>query len=317
MNAVPATRLDDIADLSDPRARTFEKFGGKAARLATMRQAGFAVPDGAVIAATAFSRMFEQAGLTATAGDLLGADLEIEDVSARLRKALLASDLPSTVGQQASAWLDAIGPLAVRSSAVREDGVARAGAGQYESLLAIADDAGLERACKEVLASQFSPRALRYWGRSSRPDNGMAVILQRMLAPSASGVIFTCDPVSGERDTMVFEAARGLATSVVQGDGVAERTTVRHRTYELVSQELYPTRGACFFDAASHTLSTRADESAGTAPVLSADQRIALLETAGSIEDLFGAPVDVEWSIEHDRLFVLQARPVTAIGWTA
>jgi pyruvate,water dikinase len=233
-----------------------------------MRQAGLAVPD-AFLVDVAASLLF----LETAPGPLPG------------------GTVPEPLAEDLASCLDLLGPLAVRSSAIREDGIRKAAAGLYESVLDVASLAELGTACRTVVASQFSPAVRSYLGAAGElPRNEMAVVLQKMLRPEVSGVIFTSDPVRGRDDVFVLEACAGLGTAVVRGEA-SERATVR-RDGEV--EERYAGPGGA---------------------VLSEAQTVALTETAAAVESLFGMPVDVEWSIEGGRLFLLQARPITTGRW--
>jgi phosphohistidine swiveling domain-containing protein len=186
-------------------------------------------------------------------------------------------------------------PVAVRSSAVAEDLADTSFAGQYETVLDVRGPAALLQAIRHVRASAASARAQLYMaahGVSS--DSGIAVLVQRMLAPDAAGVAFTADPVTGRRDGIVITAARGLGERVVSGVAVADEWVVRDGTAEC----------------------GRSVEAA-----ITAEQALEIAGLARRVEAHFGAvPQDVEWAIEHGRLYVLQARPMTALpdvaDWT-
>jgi phosphoenolpyruvate synthase/pyruvate phosphate dikinase len=291
-----------VVSLDDPEAVEVERFGGKGANLARLRHAGFSVPDAFLVEAGACAAL-----LSAAAAER---DRDPEELAA----AIHSTQLPQSLAAEVESCLDSLGPLAVRSSAVREDGAGRAAAGQYESVLGVADSEGLADACRAVVASQFAAHARSYWGsQEGRLSNEMALILQRMLAPTSSGVIFTADPVRGRKGVFVLEACFGLGTSVVRGDGGSERATIR-RGGEVESRSLHKARCVECFDRASASVVVR--EQSGEAPdrVLSEAETIALIEVAASVEDLLGMPVDIEWSIEAGRLFLLQARPITTGG---
>jgi pyruvate,water dikinase len=305
-----------VVSLLDPTATVAERFGGKGSRLAAMRQAGFSVPDAFLVDVEAFAPLFVEPDVRDALSALSAeAAPDFDARSQALIEAISAAEIPISLGAQMASCLAQLEALAVRSSAVREDGPQRAGAGQYESILAVTTAKALDSACKAVTASQFSPHALRYWGPATAPPhNEMALILQRMLAPSASGVIFTVDPVSGRDDVLVLEACFGLGTSVVRGGGASERATIRRNTAEVESRSLRGGRESEHFDSVAATVIKRLQPAGESHPVLSPLEVTALVETACAVEDLFGVPVDVEWSIEDGRLQLLQARPVTAAG---
>ena len=188
MNAT-AIRSATIRRLSDLRMADVGEVGGKAANLGELLAAGVHVPDGVVLTAGA-------AGMTA------------EDLKSLLRDT--APDLGA-------------GPFAVRSSGISEDGSERSFAGMYESVLNVAAGEVVE-ATERVLASADTSRAADY---QPGTDGRMAVIIQRMVAPAAAGVVLTADPINGDRDSSVVTAVRGIADRLVSGAAVGDEWVVR------------------------------------------------------------------------------------------
>jgi rifampicin phosphotransferase len=185
--------------------------------------------------------------------------------------------------------------VAVRSSAVAEDLADASFAGQYETVLDVQGPAALRDAIRQVRASAASARAQHYAAaRGLSSDGAIAVLVQRMLAPEASGVAFTADPVTGRRDEVVVTAVRGLGERIVSGEAVGDEWVVGDGTAEC----------------------RRSVEAA-----LTADQALEIAQLARRVEDHFGGvPQDLEWAIEYGRLYLLQARPITAlpdvVAWT-
>lgn len=181
--------------------------------------------------------------------------------------------------------------FAVRSSAVREDSRARSFAGQLETLLDVpaGDVAGAIERC---WASASALRVLRYApggarpGASSAPSGEVAVLVQPMLRPRAAGVAFSADPATGARGVVVVEAVPGVAAALVSGEADPEAWRVEG--------EPRRTRTA-------------------PRPVLRPEDAARVAALARDLEALLGGPQDVEWALEGDELFVLQARPITAL----
>lgn len=246
--------------------------GSKAANLAELRRAGFAVPEGFVVTVDAFARFLTIHGLdgTASSADVMAAPLPAE----------WAADL------HAAARSLGEGPFAVRSSGVDEDLPDASFAGQYETVLGVDTD-DLERAVKTCWASAFSERVATYRrGRSRSGPPRMAVLLQQLVPAVAAGVAFTANPVTGERGEVVISAIRGLGERLVSGEAEAEEWIVHHR------------EARCRY---------------GRAAVLRPAQAQAVAEVARRIEAHVGSPQDVEWAIVGGAVYVLQARPITAL----
>ncbi|MCB1546844.1 MAG: hypothetical protein KDJ41_03220 [Hyphomicrobiaceae bacterium] len=180
------------------------------------------------------------------------------------------------------------GPFAVRSSGRQEDGAAHSHAGQFLSRLNV-PVAEVPAAAHEVWRSGFSESVVAYRRQHALDanDGAPAVIVQRMVPARAAGVVFTADPVAGRRDRMVVSATAGLADRLVSGevDGV---------DYALDKATGVPSAPL---------------EADGP---LSARDLAGLADMARRIEAAMGAPQDIEWAFEADRLHVLQTRPITS-----
>jgi pyruvate,water dikinase len=181
------------------------------------------------------------------------------------------------------------GPVAVRSSACAEDSETASYAGQQDTFLNVS---GADDVCRRVVdcwASFFSERAIFYRERKgSLDDLRMAVVVQRMVSPAKSGVLFTVDPVQQRRDRMLVEAVFGLGEQVVSGHTTPDHYIV-DRGGELRRERLV------------------------NGGVLTRRELVVLADLGRSLEERFGCPQDVEWAIADEELYVLQSRPVTTL----
>ncbi len=186
--------------------------------------------------------------------------------------------------------------LAVRSSANDEDGAQHSFAGQFATFLNVAPEDVPDRVF-DVWRSAFSDHVAAYRRQHALGSARLpAVILQRMLAPSVSGVAFSADPVSGRRGIAVVAAVRGLGQALVAGDTDADTWRV-DREGEIVERQVM------------------ASQPAGEPPVLSDTQVREIAALARRASRLFGAPQDIEWAIDGG-LYLLQSRPVTSLRAT-
>lgn len=243
------------------QAPDVSELGAKAANLARLAGAGFLVPPGLVVTPAAEGRW----------GEARGRLLEL------------------------ASWLGA-SRFAVRSSGTAEDLEGASFAGQYETVLGVPLE-GLPGAVREVFSSAAAPRVSAYKATrgEASTDVGrsrMAVLVQVMVEAEASGVAFTADPVTGEREEAVVTAVRGLGERLVSGESAGEEWAVRD----------------------GEAIRRRYSESA-----ISAEQAVEVARMARRVEEYFGSPQDVEWAISDDKLYLLQARPMTAlpepVGW--
>ena len=264
--------------------------------------AGLPVPPGFVISADTFRDFLESSG----GADLIHArtaslDVDdsaaVEEASRLIRSLIVETPLPEELInaiRTAHERLEHRDLVAVRSSAVSEDGDAASFAGQQETYLNVRGvDEVLDRV-QQCWASFFSPRALFYRARKAvLGDTRMAVVVQEMVLADRSGVLFTVDPIRGRRDCMVIEAAPGLGEAVVSGEITPDHYVVSRQDGAVIEKFL-------------------TDEIAG--PVLREGDLNGLRELGLRLENMFGSPQDVEWCIRRNELLLLQSRPITTLG---
>jgi pyruvate,water dikinase len=186
------------------------------------------------------------------------------------------------------------GRVAVRSSALDEDGSEASFAGLYETVLDVEGIDALRAAIDQCLASLTSQRANAYRHSHAHDDTGvvrMCVIVQRMVDVRAAGVLFTVDPVSARRDRLVIDAVNGLGEALVSGEATPDH-------YEVDLQNNIAVRD--LVDAA--------------APVLSDTDIETLVKQSRNAANYFSEPLDTEWAIDKNGdVYWLQARPVTTL----
>lgn len=203
--------------------------------------------------------------------------------------------------------------LAVRSSAVGEDGAGLSYAGQLESFLFVHPD-DVPEYVREVWLSAYSDRVFEYRRRNGLPPvmPGVAVIVQKMINAEVSGVAFGIDPLTGEQGTTVISSLFGLGEGLVSGAFDADRYTVRDGRIEseiahkpqALSLDTERSRGTQVFDL---------PEELQDASSLSQEEIAKIVQATNALNSFFEGPQDVEWSIAEDQLYILQSRPVTAV----
>jgi pyruvate,water dikinase len=273
------TSSGSIVWFSDDDCAEVARAGGKGASLAAMTAAGLNVPPGFVVCAEVLERSVDAERLRD-----LAAVCDHDAAEALVR----AAQPPRGEIEAAYERLGG-GAVAVRSSACAEDSEAASFAGQQETYLNVSGVADVCRRVVECWASFFSERALFYRSqKGSLDDLSMAVVVQRMVAPEKSGVVFSVDPVQRRRDRMIVEAVLGLGEQVVSGEVTPDHYVV-DRAGKVVRERLVD------------------------GGVLRAEELRRLADLARALEAHFGAPQDVEWAIEGGEVYLLQARPVTTL----
>lgn len=287
----------NIVDLIDADLSTA---GGKAAPLAELTRAGFDVPAGFVVPATTYRAAATALGITE-----LSADRADET-----RSRILRSHLPDDVIADVSRALERITSgartdyVAVRSSSNAEDNAHASAAGQHESFLAVRGTAQVCQSILECWASLWTERAAAYQARqTSAAPLDMAVLVQRFVDASVSGVMFT-GPIS------VIEASWGTGERLVAG----HVTPDSWRITDSGIVERRPGRKTERTDRHDGNLVTRSTTATEQNELCLTDRDILRLHALGEeVSATLGGPRDIEWAITDDTTWVLQARPVTAV----
>ena len=303
-----------VSDVSTARLG----FGGKGSSLEWLREHGYSCPRFDLLDANCWRGLLD-ARLVRSA--LRTVSYGVDDFSFRLaclqvREAIESAPMPAVVEE----WLS-IKPLgrlggnvAVRSSALTEDGSSFSSAGQYESILGVSDELGLSRALRHVLASYYGDRAVLY--RRARGICGgseleMGLIVQELVEAEVCGIAFSINPVTRQSGA-VIEASWGLGPPLVSGETEPDRfefTTGADEPIVRVGRK----RRRLSFDRASMSLRYESSNEAEALclPLATAKE---IAETVAEMEGRYGSAVDVEWAImsgRPDEVFYLQIRPVT------
>lgn len=287
-----------------------ELVGGKAAKLARLRQAGFKVPRGFCLTAGAYEAFVNDAKITSAIGMELGRKSmdemrweEIWDAALRIRAMFLAHRLSDRLRETLADGLsgfDSSTPLAVRSSAIGEDSAGRSFAGLHESIVGVCGNRGLEDAVRLVWASLWSDAALLY-----RKELGldpahsrMAVLVQEMVEADRSGVAFARDPRDTRKDLAIIESVPGPCSQLVDGEVDPDRWEVDRETGRVIVW----------------LPGQREDSGQDDVPLLHPPDLEKILDTLLTIEQLFRWAPDMEWTGRSDSFTVLQARPITTLA---
>lgn len=307
----------------DDSSAALERVGGKGASLARLAAAGLPVPPGFHLTTAAYRRFVAENGLqekileavsTASVDHPATLDAASRTIGGLFAESPLPADLAEEI-RRAYARLDGGDrPVAVRSSATAEDLPDMSFAGQQETYLNQRGDAMVLEAVKRCWASLWTARAIGYRARQgiAPADVSLAVVVQELVPADAAGILFTANPLTGARDQMVINAAWGLGEAIVGGQVTPDTIVVDKASGAIAQQDI----------AAKEVMTVRTTE--GTReepvptdkrgrPVLDPAQVAELARIGTRIEGLYGRPMDVEWALEGDRFFVLQARPITAL----
>jgi pyruvate,water dikinase len=289
-------RIKFIRHLEQSIAQDATLAGGKGASLGGLKQAGFPVPPGFVLTVDACRAFLRANDLEQTIPEILQridpADVAtLERAAAEIAGRLAGGRMPDEIADQLRQAYAELGcpPVAVRSSATAEDLPQLSFAGQHATFLDVVGEEAVSKAIRGCWASLWTARAIAYRGQRgvAHEDVAMAVVVQQMVDAAAAGVLFTANPVTGNPDEMLINAAPGLGERVVDGTVTPEEIVVDRCTGDVVRR------------------------SGARECVLSGAQVAGLIRLGKQIEAHDGRPLDIEWVWADGRFHVLQARPIT------
>ncbi|MBI1880257.1 MAG: phosphoenolpyruvate synthase [Chloroflexi bacterium] len=303
------------------QARTHQ-LGGKIGALANLHRTGLLIPAWFALAPEAF-----YAGLSHKQRQVLAASTD----SAGLLTLLQDLELSPAVQAELDHALAELCPngelVAVRSSALDEDGTQHSFAGQLDSFLCVLPSEAAEKVVA-VWRSGFSERILAYCREHSLSlvPQAPAVLVQRMVKADMSGVAFSADPISGRRGVTVIGALYGLGTALVSGEANADTYHV-DRQGQIIARTIVAKQIAHRYangrtSAAGHAPDLQTDtivafpvpEAQANQPTLSDPQVQAVSQLARQAERFFGRPQDIEWALEGEQIYLLQSRPITSLA---
>lgn len=300
--------------------------GGKAAGLRALHAAGFAVPRGLCVTTALYDHCLSAAGIDGTAEwqALLRAPAEQRALArARMHHHLTTVTWPPEFRHDLESRLVELSPdaetqWAVRSSATNEDADHASAAGLYSTFLGL-PTADVPHAIRDCWVSMWEERVLQYLlrvgGESSCP--AMAVVIQPMVHAVAAGVAYSIHPVTGRTSQVFINAVPGLASALVGGEVVPDQYMVemdeelcrpmriRRRQLARKQQKLMTTSHG----VQAETIPEAAQQQASLAD----GQLYELAQLSKQVEQAFGHPIDLEWAWDAQRLWVLQARPITGV----
>jgi pyruvate,water dikinase len=208
-------------------------------------------------------------------------------------------------------------PVAIRSSGTVEDLEDASCAGQQDTYLFVIGLDNVINYIKECWASLFNECAIFYRHKKGfgSVDISIAVVVQRMVNAEKAGVMFSANPITGNKDEVIIEAAWGLGESVVQGIVTPDNYWIKKDSYQVVNEYI----------AEKETMVVRLSELGGVKevpvpperseiPVLSEQELKELVDIAVQVEAFYNKPQDLEWAYENNKLYLLQSRPITTLG---
>jgi len=296
--------------------------GGKGLNLGELsRIQGIQVPEGFCITTTGYRRTIEQNETFQKWLDQLSM-LKVEDrdqikkISSNIRQIILETEIPSVVVKAVEDYLSKFGrehAYAVRSSATAEDLPHASFAGQQDTYLNIRGKDAILQHISKCWASLYTERAVMY-----RMQNGfdnrqvyLSVIIQKMVFPQASGVLFTADPITSNRKVLSIDTSFGLGEALVSGLVTPDCYKVKED--KIVEKMIASKKVAIYGRKEGGTETKQVDPDLQRTQTLTEQQIFQLAHIGRQIEAYFGQPQDIEWCLVDDTFYIVQSRPITTL----
>ena len=304
-----------ILKSSDPIAQFTLTGGGKARNMAHLTQWGYPVPPWFCVSSEALQLFTRENNLS----QWLIANGDWNRFETLVEEKFLASALPRKLEEEIRQALihselnDCF--VSVRSSGIDEDSAENSFAGQFSSFLFQKGFDAISESLKRCWASGFSARAMQY-----RQERGLAldqiqigVVIQLMVNAESSGVAFSRNPIKPlERESLLISSVWGLGEGLVSGELDSDNFEV-HRSNQSVTSQIASKTHAMRQAEQGGLLKADLEEEKKEVSSLLPNQVLEVAKLALSLEKHFGNPQDIEWAIEKNRLYVVQARPVTSL----
>lgn len=259
--------------------------GGKGASLACLYQNGYPVPTGFIILPNAFID-----------------DELLPDAKEKVREYL---EIIRSENLSCS--------FAVRSSALSEDSMKASFAGEFETKLNVSSDDDVFSATRFVRNSRKSERVKSYSKEKGiEAEHEMAIVIQLMVQADVSGVLFTANPINGQRDQTVINASWGLGESVVSGTVTPDTFIINNRNNRIIKKEM----GSKETNVVSTNRDTECNPTSKQTKIkitLINSKIIEITKLANKTKDFFGLPLDIEWTLADGKFAIVQARPITTL----
>jgi pyruvate, water dikinase len=316
---------------SDCDSSSVDQVGGKAAGLGELLKVGARVPAGFAITAGALSDLLSGEGLGERidrrleefeAADFKATSVLSDEVRGLLENADLPADLRAEIVGSYRELCERLdvedAPVAVRSSAVAEDLEHASFAGQLQTFLWVRGGDAVVDHVVRCWGGFFSPEALAYRAKLGLSSGAaaMSVAVQQMVNAASSGVMFTINPVNGDRSTIAVDSTWGLGEAVVSGQVTPDHFLIDKVTLDIVERTISPKTYELTFDPDKDRVAPRTvEESRATQPTVSDDELRELAQLGKQIERHHGRPQDIEWAIERREgetiVHLLQSRAET------
>ncbi|HDR4444843.1 TPA: phosphoenolpyruvate synthase [Bacillus cereus] len=296
--------------------------GGKGLNLGELSNIqGIQVPEGFCVTTVGYEQVIGKNGAFQTLLNQL-AMLKIEErdrigeISKQIREVIMAVEIPVDVVESVAHYLSHFGDehaYAVRSSATAEDLPYASFAGQQDTYLNVIGKENILQHIKKCWASLFTDRAVIYRMQNGFDHNqvSICVVIQKMVFPEASGILFTADPITSNRKVLSIDASFGLGEALVSGLVSADNYKVKED--EIVEKVIATKKLAIYGRKEGGTERKKIAPNQQKFQTLTEQQILQLARIGRQIEAYFGCPQDIEWCLVDDTIYIVQSRPITTL----
>ncbi|CAM4129112.1 phosphoenolpyruvate synthase [Bacillus paramycoides] len=311
-----------VLDFQEIEKTQLSLVGGKGLNLGELSNIqGIQVPEGFCVTTVGYEKAIEQnEAFQALLNQLTRLKIEdrdqIGEISKKIRETIMEVEIPSDVAEVVARYLSRFGnehAYAVRSSATAEDLPYASFAGQQDTYLNIIGKEAILQHVRKCWASLFTDRAVIY-----RMQNGfehsqvsICVVVQRMVFPQASGILFTADPITSNRKVLSIDASFGLGEALVSGLVSADNYKVKEG--EIVDKMIATKKLAIYALKEGGTETKQIDPTQQKIQTLTEQQILQLAQIGRQIEAYFDCPQDIEWCLVDDIFYIVQSRPITTL----
>ncbi|GLV64667.1 phosphoenolpyruvate synthase [Bacillus mycoides] len=311
-----------VLDFQEIEKTQLSLVGGKGLNLGELsNMQGIQVPEGFCVTTVGYEKAIEQNEAFQTLLNQL-AVLKTEDrdqigeISKKIREAIMSVEIPVDVVETVAHYLSRFGnehAYAVRSSATAEDLPYASFAGQQDTYLNIIGKEEILQHVRKCWASLFTERAVIYRMQNGFEHNqvSICVVVQKMVFPQASGILFTADPITSNRKVLSIDASFGLGEALVSGLVSADNYKVKEGE---ITGKMIATKKLAIYALKEGGTETKQIETVQQKLQTLPEQQILQLARIGrKIEAYFDCPQDIEWCLVGDTFYIVQSRPITTL----
>lgn len=311
-----------VLDFQEIEKGQLSLVGGKGLNLGELSNIqGIQVPEGFCVTTVGYEKAIEQnENLQTLLQQLTKLKLEdraqIGEMSKEIREVIMAVQIPSDVVEAVAHYLSRFGnehAYAVRSSATAEDLPYASFAGQQDTYLNIIGKEAILQHVRKCWASLFTERAVMYRMQNGFEHNqvSICVVVQKMVFPEASGILFTADPITSSRKILSIDASFGLGEALVSGFVSADNYKVKEG--KIVDKVISTKKVAIYALKEGGTETKQINSAQQKIQTLSEQQILQLAQIGRQIEAYFGCPQDIEWCLVDNTFYIVQSRPITTL----